>query len=277
MPRFCALASGSSGNAAFVQAGDFGLLIDAGIGPRLLSARLASIGKSILNVQAVLLTHTHTDHWKERTLAQMRTHRIALWCHPAHAEFLGNVSDAFNALRKADLVHEFATDRLFELPHGLKCLPVPVPHDSEPTMAFRLDGPADLFGDCWSLGYAADLGSTPSFLFEAFRNISMLALEFNHDEDMERRSGRPLHLIQRVLGDHGHLSNRQAAATLQKLLLTSQRSRLRQVVQLHLSQQCNRPGIAQGTAKQVLAELDYPVALQTARQNEPTRVVELTA
>src|SRR5262245_51250145 len=99
MPRFCVLASGSSGNAAYVQAGEFGLLIDAGIGPRLLSSRLASIGKSIRNVQAVLLTHTHADHWKERTLAQMRTHRIALWCHRAHSESLGSASDAFNALR----------------------------------------------------------------------------------------------------------------------------------------------------------------------------------
>src|SRR5262245_57006907 len=132
MPRFTVLASGSSGNAAFVQADGFGLLIDAGIGPRLLSSRLAVIGKSVKHIHAVLLTHTHTDHWKERTLAQLRTHGIALYCHEAHVDFLAGASPAFETLRAADLVRTFAADKHIDLPRGLKCLPVPIPHDSDP-------------------------------------------------------------------------------------------------------------------------------------------------
>jgi phosphoribosyl 1,2-cyclic phosphodiesterase len=277
MARFSVLASGSSGNAAFLQVDGFGLLIDAGIGPRLLSSRLAVIGLSIKNVHAVVLTHTHTDHWKERTLAQLRTHRIQLYCHAAHFDFLAGASAAFETLRTADLVRQFAADSPFELPRGLTCLPVPIPHDSEPTFAFRLDGGPDLFGDCWSLGYAADLGTTPECLIEAFRNVNVLALEFNHDEEMERRSGRPWPLIQRVLGDKGHLSNRQAATTLLALSRISAGRRLRHVVQLHLSRQCNRQGIAQSAATHVLAQLDYPVALQTAQQDELTRTIEMRA
>jgi phosphoribosyl 1,2-cyclic phosphodiesterase len=277
MARFSVLASGSSGNAAFVQVDGFGLLIDAGVGPRLLSSRLAVIGLSIKHVHAVLLTHTHTDHWKERTLAQLRTHRIQLYCHAAHFDFLAGASAAFETLRAADLVRQFAADVSFELPRGLRCLPVPIPHDSEPTFGFRIDGGPDLFGDSWSLGYAADLGTTPSCLLEAFRNVNALALEFNHDEEMEKRSGRPWHLIQRVLGDRGHLSNRQAAATLHALARISAGGRLRHVIQLHLSRQCNRQGIAHSAAAQVLSQLDYPVALQTARQDELTRTIELRA
>ena len=275
MPRFTVLASGSSGNSAFVEAGGFGLLIDAGIGPRLLSSRLAVIGRSLKNVQAVLLTHTHSDHWKERTLAQMRTHHVTLYCHAAHFDFFASTSSAFETLRQADLVRQYTADQPFALPQGLQCLPIPIPHDSNPTFGFRLDGSADLFGDAWGLGYAADLGTTPGYLIEAFRGVNVLALEFNHDEEMEKRSGRPWPLIQRVLGNEGHLSNRQAAATLGDVLKTSAGSRLRHVVQLHLSRQCNRPGIAQSAARKVLADLDFPVALHTARQDETTRAIEL--
>lgn len=277
MPRFCVLASGSSGNAAFVEVDGFGLLIDAGIGPRLLSSRLSVIGKSIDSVQAMLLTHTHTDHWKERTLMQMRTHRIALYCHAAHIDFLANTSPAFETLRAADLVHPYEAGRTLTLPRGLTCQPVPVPHDSDPTFGFRIEGSQDLFGDSWSLGYAADLGIAPANLIEAFAGVNVLALEFNHDEEMEKRCGRPWTLIQRVLGDKGHLSNRQAAVALQQLLKASPGGRLRHVVQLHLSQQCNRPNIAQGAANQVLTDLDFPVALHTARQDAPIKAIDLTA
>ena len=67
--RFCVLASGSSGNCVFVQSDGFGFLIDFGIGPRFIASRLAAVGATWRDVHAVFLTHTHTDHWKELTLA----------------------------------------------------------------------------------------------------------------------------------------------------------------------------------------------------------------
>jgi len=275
MPRFWMLASGSSGNAAFLQSDGFGLLIDAGIGPRLLSSRLAAIGKSMKDVSAVLLTHTHTDHWKDRTFAQLRTNHVPLYCHQGHFDFLAFSSPAFESLRKANLVRGFMGNEPFEFPTALRCLPVPIPHDSDPTFAFRIEGSADLFGDTWSLGYAADLGAAPSALIDAFRDVNVLALEFNHDEEMERRSGRPWSLIARVLGDEGHLSNRQAATTLRDLLFASTSGQLKHVVQLHLSRHCNRPRLAQAAAKQVLDKIGYPITLHTARQDVPTRAIEL--
>ena len=59
------------GNASLVEANGFGLLIDIGLGPRQLAGRLAAIGLSWHAVHAVLLTHTHTDHWKDRTLRHL--------------------------------------------------------------------------------------------------------------------------------------------------------------------------------------------------------------
>ncbi len=273
-PRFCVLASGSSGNAAFLQVDGFGLLIDMGLGPRLLGSRLAAVGASWRHVHAVLLTHVHGDHWKDRTLAQLRANRIPLWCHEAHDASLSYFSESFTPLKKAGLVHHFQPERVENLPRGLRCLPIVIPHDSDPTFAFRIDGPPDLFGSSWSLGYAADLGIVPPRLLASFQDVHLLALEFNHDEEMERRSGRPMRLIDRVLGDQGHLSNRQAADSLRAILNATPRGNLRHVVQLHLSDHCNRRILAQNAAKSVLE--DRQVHLHTASQDRPTKFVSIT-
>src|SRR5437773_3419097 len=82
--RFSVLASGSSGNASLLEADGFGVLLDAGLGPRQLAARLAAVGRSWRHVHAVILTHTHSDHWKDRTFAHLHRHGIPLYCHDDH-------------------------------------------------------------------------------------------------------------------------------------------------------------------------------------------------
>jgi hypothetical protein len=181
----------------------------------------------------------------------------------------------FARLHAAGLIRTFAPEQAFALPNGMTCLPIAVPHDSEPTFAFRIDGPPGLFGRSWSLGYAADLGTVPAPLIDAFRDVNTLALEFNHDEEMERRSGRPQHLIARVLSDKGHLSNNQAAESVGRIVDGSNRGALRHLIQLHLSRQCNRPRLAQTAAGRVVRALDHSVALTTACQDRPTKTIEL--
>ena len=82
--RFTVLASGSSGNAALLETDGYGLLIDCGLHPRMLSARLREIGVSWERINAVVLTHTHGDHWKEYTLSDLRSRKI-LYAHPDHS------------------------------------------------------------------------------------------------------------------------------------------------------------------------------------------------
>src|SRR5579863_7728878 len=96
--RFCVLASGSSGNASLLRVGDFGLLLDVGLGPRALARRLAQIGAAWNDISAVFLTHVHGDHWNERSLAHLRNHDIRLYCHRSHATALKHESPAFAEL-----------------------------------------------------------------------------------------------------------------------------------------------------------------------------------
>ena len=264
--RFTVLASGSGGNASLVEVDGFGVLLDAGLGPRQLAARLASVGLSWARVQAVVLTHIHSDHWKDRTLAHLRQRRVPLYCHPDHHEYLAAYSPAFGVLVASGLVRTFAAGGEIVLAPGLRCRPLPIRHDGGATFGFRFEGKADLFGQSAALGYVTDLGCWDEALADALADADLVAIEFNHDEEMERTSGRHPELIARVLGDEGHLSNTQAAALLRAVLARTPVGRLRHVVQLHLSRECNHPKLARAAAQAVLAETNG-VRLHTAEQD----------
>jgi phosphoribosyl 1,2-cyclic phosphodiesterase len=266
--RFSVLASGSSGNASLVEADGFGVLIDIGLGPRQLAGRLAAVGASWAHVHAVVLTHTHGDHWNERTLLHLHRHRIPLYCHAEHHLPLREASPGFAELRNNRLVHGYEPGSPLNLSATLSCIPLPLRHDSEATCGFRFHASPDLFGTASTLAYAADLGCWQPTLAEALADADILALEFNHDVFLERTSGRSPALILRVLGERGHLSNVQAADLLREVLRRSQPRRLRHLVQLHLSRQCNRPAMAVDAARVVLGELQSEVEIHTARQDE---------
>jgi phosphoribosyl 1,2-cyclic phosphodiesterase len=273
--RFCVLASGSSGNCALIQADGFGLLIDAGLGPRFIASRLASIGASWRDVNAVVLTHTHTDHWKDWTLGQLRQQGIPFYCSPRHHEGLTRYGGEFEPLRAADLVRSFAEGDVLELAAGFTVRPIPVPHDADSTFAFRIDGPPGLFGSQWSIGYASDLGEVRPDLISAFADVNVLAIEFNHCERMERMSGRPRFLIQRVLSEVGHLSNDQAADAVRAIARASDSKSLKHVVQLHLSRDCNMPTVAQEAGRAALADIGSTATITTAQQFAATRIISL--
>ncbi len=274
--RFTVLASGSGGNAALVETEGFGLLIDAGLGPRELATRLSAVGRGWSSIHAVILTHTHSDHWKDRTLKHLATRGIPLFCFPGHEPVLQSWSPAFPALRRAGLVQHYAPGQQISLAPGLRCRAFPIRHDGGPTFAFRIEGAGDLFGPATALGYAADLGCWDEGTVSWLCDVDLLAVEFNHDEALERTSGRPAHLVARVLGDEGHLSNRQAAALLQAILHRSMPGRLRHLIQLHLSRDCNRPVLAQEAAQHVLRDLAPDVAVLTAEQDVPGCTVHLS-
>ena len=265
--RFTVLASGSAGNASLLDAAGFQVLLDIGLGPRQIASRLAAVGASWQSIGAVLLTHTHSDHWREATLVHLCRRGIPLYCHAEHQVALASYAASFRKLREANLIRSFGEGEEIVLSPGLRCLPLTLRHDGGPTFGFRFIGKADLFGHAAALAYAADLGSWTNELAQALADVDLLALEFNHDVLLEQTSGRSPQLIARVLGESGHLSNGQAARLLSEVLMRSPAGRLRQVVQLHLSRECNRPELAWEAARQVV---DAAVEIITAAQEEPT-------
>lgn len=273
--RFTVLASGSGGNASLVESADFGVLIDVGLGPQQIASRLAEVGLSWSAVHAVLLTHTHSDHWKDAALLHLHRAHIPLWCHAGHHTVLRTYSDGFLTLLDAGLVRSFEPHEAFELSSHLRCRALPVRHDGGATFGFRLEGRGDLFGQRETVGYVADLGCWDDELAAQLADVDLLAVEFNHDEAMQHASGRMPCLIQRVLGDEGHLSNVQAAALVRAVLARSAPGRLRHLVQLHLSRDCNRPALARAAARTLLEELGLTIPVYTAKQDAPGATLHL--
>jgi phosphoribosyl 1,2-cyclic phosphodiesterase len=266
--RITVLASGSSGNATLVESENGSLLIDAGIGPRILASRLTDAGASWSQLRAVLLTHTHSDHWDDGTLSQLCRREIPLYCSPAHHTVLESWSPGFKQLKSANLVRDYDTASVIESGSGLRCLPVPLRHDGGPTFGFRIEAAADLFGASCRIAYAADLGCWDASLAASLADVELLALEFNHDVALECASRRSPSLIARVLGDEGHLSNDQAAGLLREVVRLSPPGRLQHLVLLHLSRECNRPALALEAAQNILRELSPQVDIQQPDSEE---------
>jgi phosphoribosyl 1,2-cyclic phosphodiesterase len=273
--RFTVLASGSAGNASLIQSNGFGVLLDAGLGPRQLAARLARVGASWSEVHAVVLTHTHGDHWRDATFAHLHRRSTPFYCHQEHQLALLGYSVAFGRLRSGGLVRTYLPGETIELAPGFRCRPFPVRHDGGPTFGFRFEAATDLFGEATTLAYAADLGSWCPNVVHELAGADLVALEFNHDVVLERCSGRSPALIARVLGDRGHLSNDQAAALVREILQTSHPRRPRHLVQLHLSRDCNRPALAAEVASAAIAACGHEVEVLTAGQDDPTPTVEV--
>lgn len=272
--RFTVLASGSSGNATLLEAGGFGLLIDCGLPPRVLTGRLAEIGLTWDAVHSVILTHTHTDHWKDLTFADLRSRKIPLWAHPGHFDHLAVAARSFETLDRASLTRAYQENHPHTLAPGLIVRPIRVSHDSDPTFAFRIDG-HDEKGLAWSIGYASDLGCASAQLVEAFTGVDILAIEYNHDIKLERASPRPRFLVDRVLGDCGHLSNDQAAEVTAAIAARSGAGFPGHLVQLHLSRDCNRPELASATGRAALAVLNPKTEVITARQDSTAKSIPL--
>lgn len=274
--KWTVLASGSSGNASLLDWNGNGLLLDIGLGPRQIDSRLSQIGFSWDGIRGVVLTHTHSDHWNGRSLARLVEQRVPFFCHSEHLRPLQLGCPEFQALQFAGLVKTYSSGSDFVPVPGVRCRPLELSHDGGRTFGFRMEEDAQSMQSRWAIGYAADLGSWDERLTEGLANVDILAIEFNHDVEMQLASSRARWLINRVLGEFGHLSNAQGARLFEACVHRSSAGRLRHLIQLHLSRECNRPALAVAAARDLISRLELDLKLHTAAQDEPGQPISLS-
>ena len=228
MLRFRSLASGSSGNATLIEGSD-GLhrtrvLVDCGLGLRQLMARLAVEGIGPADLDGIFITHEHGDHIGCAPMLVAR-YGVPLWTSAGtgqYAAFAG-LESALNLVRDGQV---FAIG-------GIQFHPFTVPHDAREPLQLRCTD-----GDR-VLGLMTDIGHVTGHALAALAGCHALLLESNHDVELLAQSRYPDFLKRRVGGQHGHLSNVQAAAALGAL----RHDRLNTVVAAHLSERNNRPDL----------------------------------
>jgi phosphoribosyl 1,2-cyclic phosphodiesterase len=260
MPMFQSLASGSSANCGILSDGSDGILLDLGMTPKRLAERLGELGISAEGIRCAVLTHTHSDHWKETTLSWMASKGIRLWCHESHAAHLRLHARAFQRLMESNLISHFQHDYPFRPGHGWDFYPIHLSHDCIPTFGFRCEHHAG------SMAYLADLGTSDDLPWQQLGDLQALAIESNHDPEMLERSSRPVQVINRIRSDQGHLSNRQCAEAASRVSRISG-GKLASVLLLHLSRDCNTHQLALDSTRKHLASQISPEAVSVAPQD----------
>lgn len=251
MEGFCSLASGSKGNATYVETKETKLLIDAGINFKHLSLRLAEIGVNIEEIDAVIISHEHSDHIKGLELLSKKF-SIPVF---ANTETAKGICASFDHRPKFKI---FSTGEPFAF-GDVEICPFSVQHDTLDPVAFTLKY------NKYRLGICTDLGFATSLVKAHLCDLDYLILEANHDEGMVHASSRPSVYKERVLGKQGHLSN-EASADLLKAIYSE---RLQQVFLAHLSSECNHPKVALETVKNHLAIDSLPIGVLSQDQVNP--------
>ena len=232
LARFCPLASGSSGNSAYIQSAGGAILVDAGISYKSIAERVALAGGSIDKIAAVAVTHSHDDHACGLKTLLKKT-GVPLITTRKTAEGLA----AKNFLpENAKFI--FAEDGDTEI-GGIELHAFSTSHDAPGSCGYKISTPS---GSC---AVCTDLGVVTDTVREAIAGCDVLLFEFNHDIDMLRRGPYPPHLKIRILSDLGHLSNNTAAAEIPFIL----NSGVKQIILGHLSRQNNTPDIALSAAR----------------------------
>lgn len=191
--RFASLGSGSEGNGLVVEAGGSRLMIDCGFGVRDAAARLARLGLSPADVDAIVVTHEHSDH-VGGVAAFAARHGIPVWLT------FGTLTVTGERFAGVECVYGFDSHDTFAV-GALEVRPFPVPHDArEPVQFVVTDGAA-------RLGVVTDLGTSTPAVEAALSGCDALVLECNHDAGMLAGGKYPPLLKARIAGRYGHLDN----------------------------------------------------------------------
>jgi len=257
--RVSVLGSGSRGNATFVATERVRLLIDCGLSRRMLRERLREIGEDPDRLDAVLVTHEHTDHVGGlRSLLKKQSVEAYMSCGTmdrCHA-------DAFEMNGSA--IVPVVQGRSY--PIGDVVVEVfAVPHDAEEPVAYAIHH------NGIKVTQLTDLGWIPDHVADSLKGSDVLILESNHDLDMLRMGPYPWNLKERLMGRRGHLSNTAVA----RFLGTDFDGRARHIVLAHLSSQNNHPELARQGALDVLRERGFDTRLSLAAQDAPGPVLEM--
>lgn len=253
------LGSGSNGNCAYVETPQTRFLVDAGLSGRQIALRLQSINRSLDDIQAVFLTHEHTDHTAGLSILANRK-QIPVHSNRLTAESLRSRFPNFNNW------HIFKTGTGFDF-GDIHIETFSVPHDATDPVGYVI------FSQQQTIGFLTDLGHATRLVKERIKDCSALVLEANHDiQLLHADKRRPWSVKQRILARHGHLSNDAAAEVVE----TVASDRLKHIYLSHLSEDCNKPELARAAVARKLDAMNIShITLYDTFQEIPCPTLEL--
>jgi len=232
----CLLASGSKGNAIYVSNGTTALLIDAGLSGIEIERRLKSRGLSPEKLDAVIVSHEHSDHIQGVGVLSRR-YRLPVYMNPKTRQA------ALPQIGKISELKEFECGRPFQI-KSLTIHPFSISHDACDPAGFTIHHNGS------KIGIATDLGIATSMVKEHLKDCQLMILEANHDPAMLIDGPYPWPLKQRIKSRSGHLSNEESRALLNEI----KHAQLECVILAHLSQTNNTLQKALSTVGPIVSE-----------------------
>lgn len=248
------LFSGSSGNSTLLYTEKTAVLIDAGRSCKAVCTSLAALGKTLSDIDAVFVTHEHSDHISALDV-MLRKRRIPVHVTAASAAELCKVP----AAAACAVIHD--TPYFSEAVGDMVIDAFPLPHDSRCHVGYVA---VDADGD--RAGVATDMGRITPEARSALSGCRQVVTEANHDVEMLRCGRYPYALKKRILSGTGHLSNDDCAVWCRLLAEGGTRA----IMLAHLSLDNNDPGMAFAAVRRELDSAGFSdVVLKVAPRFEP--------
>lgn len=254
--KVCVLSSGSKGNSTLVITDKVKILIDLGTTTSYVEAALNNLNVDVKEISHILITHSHVDHIKGLKVFIKRYNPVILV-----------TEDMKNVLEKelGNFRYEYYEDKKAII-GDLTVNVIKTSHDAEESIGFVLTNNNS------SMVYITDTGYINQKYFKILSNNNLYVLESNHDIKMLMDGPYPYYLQQRVRGDKGHLSNKQASDYLCKFIGNN----TRKIVFAHISEHNNSYEKVIETFNEELSKNDMKFDdVLIAKQNEATEVIEV--
>lgn len=267
MLKFISFGSGSSGNCYYLYTETEGLIIDIGVGIRMLKKHFREYGLSLSSIHYVLITHDHADHIKS---VGSISHDYNL---PIYAT--KNVHDGIDrnycVARKlpADMKRYIVPGEPLQL-GDFRITPFSVPHDASENVGYQIETAGV------TLCIITDAGSVSAEMKSYISRADYLIIEANHDIEMLQQGPYPQHLKVRIQSATGHLSNNDCGIAIAE----NMKEGLKHVWLCHLSEENNHPELARKTVESVLRSygiiVGKDVCLDVLKRTTPSDIYELT-
>lgn len=249
--RICVLASGSKGNSCYIESEQTKILIDIGLNCLTIEKKLKEKNINPDEIEAIFITHTHKDHIEGLRVFNKK--------HKAKA-YLTEIM--YKELNQELTNYEYISEQTKI--KDITITAIKTSHDAEDSNGYIIED------DKTSVVYITDTGYINIKNHKLLKNKTMYILESNHDVEMLMNNPNyPYHIKQRILGDKGHLSNKDSAYYLKKFI----GSDTRHIILAHLSEHNNTDELALKTINETIENNDIDIRI--ARQEKQTELIEV--
>ena len=251
--RVCVLSSGSKGNCTYIETKKHKILVDIGTSSLYVEKSLRSIGVEPKDIDIILITHAHIDHVGGLKVFTKKYNPLVY------------ISDKI--LKEANLkIENVSSNEEVNVKSDITIKSFPLSHDVTDIKGYVIEE------DNTSFVYITDTGYISEKNYKYINNKNIYVFESNHDVEMLMNSRYPFHIKQRILGDYGHLSNKDSAYYLSKIIGDNTKT----IILAHLSKENNTDELALTTLKKELEKKNKKIKnIQIAHQDQRTDLIEL--